>query len=109
MAQYEIEKREHTPVNFLAGDFPTATDVATAKAAIKERTPVTLGDDGKLEAVTSATIEKLTGIAATNAEADEQCVYFLTGEFFASALELPSGVTADAIKETLRNKSIFLR
>ena len=107
MAQYEIEKREHTPVNFLAGDFPTATDTATAKAAIKERTPVTMGDDGKLEAVTSATIEKLTGIAATNA--DEQCVYFLTGEFFADALELPSGVTADAIKETLRNKSIFLR
>ena len=93
MAQYEIEKREHTPVNFLAGDFPTATDTATAKAAIKERTPVTMGDDGKLEAVTSATIEKLTGIAATNAD----------------ALELPSGVTAYAIKETLRNKSIFLR
>ena len=109
MAQYEIEKREHTPVNFLAGDFPTATDTATAKAAIKERTPVTMGDDGKLEAVTTATIQKPPGIAATTPEADEQCVYILTGEFFADALELPSGVTAYAIKETLRNKSIFLR
>lgn len=109
MAQYGIEKRAHTPVNFLAGDFPTATDVATAKKAIKERTPVTMGDDGKLEAVTASTIEKLTGIAATDAEADEQCVYFLTGEFFADALTLPDGVTVDAIKGTLRNKSIFLR
>lgn len=43
------------------------------------------------------------------AESGEPVVYFITGEFFADALNMPAGVEADDIKDGLRKLSIFLR
>ena len=47
--------------------------------------------------------------AAAAAAADEPVVYYITGEFFQEALNLPEGVTVEDIKEPLRKLSIFLR
>ena len=40
MGEYAVEKREITPKNFFAGDFPTVPETGTANAAIKEYAPV---------------------------------------------------------------------
>ena len=34
MGEYAVEKREITPKNFFAGDFPTVPETGTANAAI---------------------------------------------------------------------------
>ncbi len=49
------------------------------------------------------------GIAATAAEAAEEVVVYLTGEFFADAITLPEGVTADTLAKAFRNIGIFLK
>lgn len=49
------------------------------------------------------------GIAATAAEATEEIVVYLTGEFFADAITLPEGVTADTLAKAFRNIGIFLK
>ena len=96
---YEIETRSHEPVNLFAGEFPTVTEEGVAGAAIAERTPGTR----------PATTGDVIGITAAAAEKDGPVVYYLTGEFFADAINLPSGVEIDDIKDPLRKISIFLR
>lgn len=114
---YEIETRSHTPVNLFAGDFPTVTEVGTAGAALEERTPVTKDSNGKIVAVAPAGAEgtppattgDVIGITAATAEKDGPVVYYLTGEFFADAINLPEGIEIADIKDPLRKISIFLR
>lgn len=114
---YEIETRSHEPVNLFAGEFPTVTEEGVAGAAIAERTPVTKDSNGKIVAVATAgeegtppaTTGDVIGITAAAAEKDGPVVYYLTGEFFADAINLPSGVEIDDIKDPLRKISIFLR
>lgn len=109
---YEIETRKHEPKNFFAGEFPTLTEKGTAGAKLEEYTPVAIGTDGKIVAVSAPAEGKemsVVGITAAAAEKDEPVVYYMTGEFFADALNLPSGVTAAAVKDALRKISIFLR
>ena len=50
MGEYAVEKREITPKNFFAGDFPTVPETGTANAAIKEYAPVMIdaANDNKI-------------------------------------------------------------
>ena len=118
MGMYDIETRTYEPKNFFAGDFPTKTESGIAGEA--EYTPVTKNSEGKIVAVAAAsgsgdsakaaTTGDVIGITAAAVEAaDDPVVYYLTGEFFEEALNLPKNVTVEAIKEPLRKLSIFLR
>ena len=98
------------PEQFIAGaDFPIMTAVKTASAAVK----VGLGADGKLALITkgSSTVDTSTlyGIAAEDAEAEAECVVYLTGEFFGDKLVLESDVTVDVLEVPMRKLGIFLK
>lgn len=116
---YEIQKDQTSPVNFFAGEFPVVTEVGTVPEGVTVRkyAPVALTDDGIVEAkapsgedeaATPGNLDKLCGIAAADST-DCGVVYFLTGEFFADALTLPDGVTADDLKPAFRKLGIFLK
>ncbi|MEY8234589.1 hypothetical protein AALA36_02525 [Lachnospiraceae bacterium 66-29] len=119
MGMYDIETRTCEPKNFFAGDFPTKTESGIAGEALAEYTPVTKNSEGKIVAVAAAsgsgetakaaTTGDVIGITAAAAAADEPVVYYMTGEFFQEALNLPDGVTVEDIKGPLRKMSIFLR
>lgn len=102
------------PEQFIAGaDFPIMKAVKTASVAIKAHAPVGLGTDGKLALITkgesSVDTSTLYGIAADDAEANAECVVYLTGEFFADKLELEADVTADVLEVPMRKLGIFLK
>lgn len=111
MGEYAVEKREITPKNFFAGDFPTVPETGTANAAIKEYAPVMIdtANDNKIIPVAKGSEASATGIAAAAAGNGEPVTYYMTGEFFADALALESGADLAKIKEALRKVSIFLR
>lgn len=109
MGMYEIETRTCEAKNFFAGDFPTLTESGMAGGALAEHMPVAKDADGKIVAVTADTVANVVGITAAAAAAEEPAVYYMTGEFFQEALNLPDGVTVENIKEPLRKISIFLR
>lgn len=111
MGEYAVEKREITPKNFFAGDFPTVPETGTANAAIKEYAPVMIdtANDNKIIPVAKESEASAIGIAAAAAGNDEPVTYYMTGEFFADALALESGADLAKIKEALRKVSIFLR
>ena len=95
------EKLEsYSPKMVHAGDFPVVTDSGTVA--------ITLGADGKIKAVTADTVADVYGLAAENAEEGEEVVYYLTGEFFGSAIEVPVGKTAADFKAPFRKIGIFL-
>jgi len=109
---YEIETRKWEPKNFFAGNFPTLTETGTAGEKLEEHMPVTKNEEGKIVPVTAPAEGKtmdVVGITATAAGADEPAVYYMTGEFFAEALVIPDGVEIEALKDTFRRISIFLR
>ena len=126
---YEIQKDQSVPVKFFAGEYPVVTAVkavATGKS-VKQYEPVKLTDSGIEPVVKVAASEAVSGtstpakseyenttagiygIAATAAEAAEEVVVYLTGEFFADAITLPEGVTADTLAKAFRNIGIFLK
>lgn len=109
MGMYEIETRTCEPKNFFAGDFQTLTESGTAGSELAEHMPVAEDAEGKIVAVTAETAANVVGITAAAAAADEPVVYYMTGEFFQEALNLPDGVTVEDIKGPLRKMSIFLR
>lgn len=109
MAKYAVETRSTEPKNFFAGDFPTLPETGTAGAKLAEHTPVMAGEDGNIVAVTKEAAGNVVGITAEAAEKGEPVVYYMTGEFFADALNLPEGVEIEDIKDSLRKLSIFLR
>ena len=88
MSEYAVEKRETAPKNFFAGDFPTVPETGVAGAEIKEYA---------------------IGISAAAAGKGEPVTYYLTGEFFADALNLEASADLAKIKEALRKVSIFLK
>lgn len=109
---YEIETRKREANNFFAGEFQTLTDCGVAGSAIKEHMPVTENASGKIVPVTAPGENKeleVIGIAATDAEAEDPIVYYITGEYFADALVLPEGIEMAVLKKALRKLSIFLR
>lgn len=111
MGEYAVEKREITPKNFFAGDFPTVPETGTANADIKEYAPVMIdtANDNKIIPVAKESEASAIGIAAAAAGNGEPVTYYMTGEFFADALALESGADLAKIKEALRKVSIFLR
>lgn len=119
MAKYAVETRSTEPKNFFAGDFPTLTESGTAGEKLAEHTPVVVNEDGKIVAVAAAsgsgesakaaTTGNVIGITAEAAEKGDPVVYYMTGEFFAAALNLPEDVEIEDIKDSLRKLSIFLR
>lgn len=115
MSEYAVETRNTTPKNFFAGEFPTVTETGTAGAAIAEYTPVTTNADGKIVPIaaasgdTAATTDAVIGIAAAAAAKGEPVVFYMTGEFFADAINLPDGITIAEVKAACRKISIFLK
>ena len=109
MPKYAVETRSTEPKNFFAGDFPTLPESGTAGAKLAEHTPVMAGEDGNIVAVTKEAAGNVVGITAEAAESGEPVVYYMTGEFFADAITLPDGVEIEALKDSLRKLSIFLR
>ncbi|GHV06339.1 hypothetical protein FACS1894217_04820 [Clostridia bacterium] len=125
----------YTPDNFLAGNFPIERVAAVAgTGGVKRHAPVKCDTDGTIIPVvfidgtaaipptedpfnpgapaTTAegnTSAGLYGIAAEAAEEGAETVVYLTGDFFAAALEFETDVTADLIKGAFRAISIFLK
>lgn len=100
----------YNPKMVHAGDYPVVTDSGTVATGntILELMPVTLGTDGKLSAVTADTVEDVYGLAAENAEAGEEVVIYLTGQFFGDSIEIPTGTTPADFKAPFRKLGIFL-
>lgn len=100
----------YNPKMVHAGDYPVVTDSGTVAASntILELMPVTLGTDGKLSAVTADTVADVYGLAAENAEAGEEVVIYLTGQFFGDSIEIPTGTTPADFKAPFRKLGIFL-
>lgn len=121
MGMYDINTAELKAENFLAGDFPIATDFGTVKsgAEIRKRTVLVQGADGieeltkemlptTGESASPGSLDKIVGIAADEPSGGE-VAFYLTGEFFAEGLTLPDGVTAADVKPTLRKLGIFIK
>lgn len=100
----------YNPKMVHAGDYPVVTDSGTVAdgETIIELMPVVLGMDGKIKAVTADTIADVYGLAAENAEAGEEVVIYLTGQFFGDSIEVPAGTTAADYKAPFRKLGIFL-
>ncbi len=100
----------YNPKMVHAGDYPVVTDSGTVAEGetIIELMPVALGTDGKIKAVTSDTVADVYGLAAENAEAGEEVVIYLTGQFFGDSIEVPAGTTAADYKAPFRKLGIFL-
>lgn len=100
----------YSPKMVHAGDYPVVTDSGTVAEGetIIELMPVVLGTDGKIKAVTSDTVADVYGLAAENAEAGEEVVIYLTGQFFGDSIEVPAGTTAADYKAPFRKLGIFL-
>lgn len=108
MGKLSVERRSQEAANFIAGDYPIVTDAGTAEGDIKQYVPVVIEEE-KVKAATSETINNVIGIAAEEAANGEEVVFYLTGEYFADALVLPSDVTVAALKPVLRKLGIFLK
>jgi len=100
----------YNPRMIHAGDYPVVTDSGTVAdgETIIELMPIVLGTDGKITAVTADTVADVYGLAAENAEAGEEVVIYLTGEFFGDSIEVPAGTTAADYKAPFRKLGIFL-
>lgn len=116
---YEIQKDQTSPVNFFAGEYPVVTEVGEVAEGVTVRkyAPVALVDgkvveaaaaSGEGESATAGNLDSLCGIAAADST-DGGVVYYMTGEFFAAALTLADGVTADDLKPAFRKLGIFLK
>lgn len=101
------------PDYLIAGaNIPIETSVKTAAEAIVAGAPVILGESGVVNVAESegtVSTTGLYGIAAESAAADAEVVIYLTGEFFADALQLGEGVTVADVEVPFRNIGIFLK
>ena len=100
----------YNPKMVHGGDYPVVTDSGTVAEGetIIELMPVVFGTDGKIKAVASDTVADVYGLAAENAEAGEEVVIYLTGQFFGDSIEVPAGTTAADYKAPFRKLGIFL-
>ena len=109
MSEYAVETRSTTPKNFFAGEFPTVPESGLAGTAIAEYTPVTTDKNGNIVPIAPETIDAVIGITAAAAAESEPVVYYMTGEFFADAINLPADITIAEVKAACRKISIFLK
>lgn len=106
-----------TPDYLIAGGAEINTAVKVASVAVKRGAVVVLDGDGKLAIPTvsgepdSYTVDTtgLYGIAADDAEAEEEVVVYLTGAFFGDALVLPENATVADVEVPLRELGIFVK
>lgn len=109
-----VKKEVYTPENLFAGDFPVLTETAdVGAAAVSRLTPVKLVS-GKVAAIAAGTEAApadsgLYGIAADDGEKNGKVPVYLTGEFFADALNWPTGTAAADVKAAFRTLGIFLK
>lgn len=113
----DLEKKTYstTPDYFIAGTtVGVVTAAKEADGAVAAHNLVLLAD-GKVKPLAAVdgshalNVTGLYGIAAEDAASGEDAVIYLTGEFFADGLALPSGVKAADIEAALRNIGIFLK
>ena len=125
---FEINTAINNPENFFAGEFPVVKEIYPIKTGktISKFMPVKL-IEGEIEPVvkieatavdaTNAipaktieenTVENLYGIAAED-ESGGEAVIYLTGEFFANKIVLPTDVTIDMLKPEFRKLGIYLK
>ena len=97
-----------TPDNLIYGQFPIATDTGKAGEEIS-RGDLVVNTDGIVAKATSTTLENVSGIAAHQAITDIPVTYYATGEFFASGVNLPEGVTVEGAKAALEKLNIYLK
>lgn len=109
---------DYTPDNLLAGEYPRIERLVTiaagadlAKGAVLGR--ITASGKFKLSASASSdgsqTPDAILAEKASAAGADVQAVVYFSGEFNENALILGVGHTLDAVRLTLKAKSIYLR
>lgn len=113
----DLEKKTYqtAPDYFVAGTtVGIVTAAKEASAAIAAHNLVLL-DGGKAKPLAAVdgshalNVTGLYGIAAEDTASGEDAVIYLTGEFFADGLALPTGVKAADIEVALRNIGIFLK
>lgn len=99
------------PDYLIAGaTIPITTAVKEAAADLALGAPVVLDGNGKAAKVTTVTgTTGLYGIVADSAKSGDDVVIYLTGEFFADALALETGVTAATLEVAFRDIGIFLK
>ena len=93
------------------------TAVKVASAAVTRGTVVKLDESGELALLTvsggpgeyTVDTDGLYGIAAGDAQAEEEVVVYLTGAFFGDALVLPENATVADVEVPLRNLGIFVK
>jgi len=107
----DLEKKTFStqPDYLIAGNAEIVTATKQAAAAVQRGTVAALNAEGKVEAVTADTTAAIYGIVAEAAEAGEDAIVYLSGQFFADALVLAEGVTAADVEVALRNIGIFLK
>ena len=109
---------DYTPDNLLAGEYPRIERLVTiaagadlAKGAVLGR--ITASGKFKLSASASSdgsqAPDAILAEKASAAGADVQAVVYFSGEFNENALTLGAGHTLDAVRLTLKAKSIYLR
>ena len=109
---------DYTPDNLLAGEYPRIERLVTiaagadlAKGAVLGR--ITASGKFKLSASASSdgsqTPDAILAEKASASGADVQAVVYFSGEFNENALTLGAGHTLDAVRLTLKAKSIYLR
>lgn len=105
------------PDYLIAGGAEINTAVKVASVAVKRGEVVVLDSSGELAPITvsgsdgsyTVTTTGLYGIVADDAEADEETVVYLTGEFFGNALVLPENATVADVEVPLRELGIFVK
>lgn len=106
----EVKTYRYDPEYFEAGPYPIAKTVKKAGEAIPAHAPVKLDEDGTVKKVTSADVDSVYGITASEAvKKDDEVVVYMTGEFFADSLALEADVTAAKLENALRKIGIFLK
>ena len=105
------------PANLIAGEFPRISRVVTIAQGEKLLTGAVLGEitvNNKYKLCTSNASdgsEIPEAILAEDVDStleDKQAAVYFSGEFNQLALQLGKGVTVESIKNTLRDKTIFL-
>ena len=102
------------PEYFIAGTVIGIAKAAKTASAVEAHAPVLI-DGGKVKPIAKVdgsnplSLTGLYGIAADSAAENEEVPVYLTGEFFADGLVLPTGVTAEDVEVPLRNLGIFLK
>lgn len=99
------------PNRLIAGTYPISTAIKPAGENLPAHAPVSLDGTGKLALLKTGTVSTtgVYGIVPEAVEVDEDAVVYLTGEFFADSLTLPTGISVSDVEVPLRNIGIFLK